>query len=102
MKAKTELPEVAIRHRNKKKRQAQLVDRERKQEKEFKQQLHHIKKIKKAIEEKEVQIQEGIKTKAIKKQKLINEERTGRVRKGRKLGKKSYKFKEYIPTEEKV
>lgn len=57
VKAKTELPEVAIRHRNKKKRAAQLAARGRQQSKEFRQQLHNIKKIKQAIEEKEIEVQ---------------------------------------------
>jgi hypothetical protein len=53
----TELPEVAIRHRNKKKRAAQLAARERQESKEFRQQLHNIKKIKQAIEEKQIEVQ---------------------------------------------
>jgi hypothetical protein len=44
-----------------------------------------------------VEIEEGVKTKMIKKKQLEDEEKTGRVRKGRKLGKRSYQFKEYIP-----
>lgn len=70
VKPKTELPEVQVRHRNKKKRMAQLAARERQQAKEFRQQLHNIKKIKQAIEEKEVVVQQRIKTKKIKKEQL--------------------------------
>ena len=70
VKAKTELPEVQVRHRNKKKRMAQLAARERQQAKEFRQQLHNIKKIRQAIEAKEVVVQERIKTKKIKKEQL--------------------------------
>lgn len=45
-------------------------------------------------------MEQRIKTKQIQKEELAAEERTGRVRKGRKLGKKNYRFKEYLPSEE--
>jgi hypothetical protein len=91
---------VAVRHRNKKKRQAQIAARERQQAREFRQQLHNVKKIKLAIQEKEVQVASRLKTKQIQKEALAAEERTGRVRKGPKLGKKAYQFKEYLPSAE--
>ena len=48
-----ELPEVAVRHRNKKKRAAQLAARQREEAREFRQQLHNFRKIKQAIQQKE-------------------------------------------------
>jgi hypothetical protein len=97
-----ELPEVEVRTRNKKKRARQLEERKRTEEKEFRQQLHNLKHIKKAIEEKEKKTEEGIKTKQIRKERLRKEALEGRPRLGKKLGKKVYKFREYIPEGEKV
>lgn len=59
--------------------------------------MNSLKKIKNAMEEKEKQIEEGIKTKKIVKEKMRVERLTGRVRKGVKLGRRAYKFKEYLP-----
>ena len=68
--------------------------------KEFRKQLHNIKKIKTEIEEEEKRIEDGIKTKKIVKDTVRKEVLTGRVRKGVKLGKRHYRFKETIPAEE--
>jgi hypothetical protein len=57
-----------------------------------------MKKIKVQIDEREKEIEGNNKTKLIRKQKLEKETRTGRVRLGKRLGKKVYKFKEYIPS----
>jgi hypothetical protein len=100
VKAVSELPEVEVRHRNKKKRAAQLEARAREEEKSRRRELNNIKKIKGDMEEKEKQIEDGIKTKKIVKERLRAEKLTGRVRKGVKLGKKQYRFKEYLPTGE--
>ena len=82
-----------MRHRNKKKRADQLEARARKEQKEFRQQLHNFKKIKKEMDDKEEAIAVKIKEKKIKKQALEDEARTGRVRQGKKLAKKVYRYR---------
>lgn len=70
VKAKSELPEIEIRHRNKKKRAAQLATKSREEDREFRQQLHNMKKIRKVIEEKDRESKDRLKTKLIKKEQL--------------------------------
>lgn len=74
--------------------------RAREEEKSRRRELNNLKKIKGDMEEKEKQIEDGIKTKKIVKERLRAEKLTGRVRKGVKLGKKQYRFKEYLPVAE--
>ena len=67
--------------------------RARREQREFRQQLHNFKKIRRELEEREDQIAAGIKEKAIKKQALEEEARTGRVRQGKKIAKKVYRYR---------
>lgn len=74
----------------------------REKQKEANRELTSLKKINADLEEKERRIEEGVKTKQIAKERLRKETLTGRVRKGPKLSKRQYRFKEYIPEGERV
>ena len=52
-----------------------------------------MKKIRKALQEKQEEINKGISERNMKKAEQQSLARTGRVKKGKKIGKKVYKYK---------
>ena len=72
------------------------------EQKEINRELNNMKKIKNELESKDKKVEEKLKTKQIVKDRLKAETLAGRVRKGPKLSKKVYRFKEYIPEKEEI